>query len=247
MMLWPLFFIGLLRADDVSVEKYCFNSPVQMERAHSQFRAIAVRADRVEKDGTCLVISAPSHRRELIQKYLLSNHPDMSISFSSAEIRSDPCDLKIEKVMQSTVKDLDVELGKTGIIEARDQQASGLDTFHITTIKDFELSIDQDKILGECRYITPQRYEITLTVKKESRPLIPPVPAGTVIVVTAPPPDQETSVLKIQLQLQRGSRIEIGSVIRDLKNKSSEASIEPHGRMKDDVRKWEVKTFLSIH
>jgi len=171
----------------------------------------------------------------------------MSISFSSEELRKDPCNLKVEKISHTTEKALDAEIGKTGTIEARDQQGSGSEIFHITTIKDFELGVDQDKILGECRYITPDRYEITLTVQKDARPLTPPVSPGTVVVVTTPPPDQETSVLKTQLQLQRGSRIEIGSVVRDLKNKSHEASLGPKLGMQDDVRKQEVKTFLSIY
>lgn len=247
MIWWPLLFVRLLMADELSVEKYCFNSFAQIERAYSEFKLISVRVDRVEKDGLCMVISTPLHRRELIQKYLYAAHPDMTISFSNAENRTDLCNLKVEKIDVKQSQNFNARLDNSGPIEARDQQSESTETTHITTVKDFEISMDQDKILGECRYITPERYEITLTIKKDARLLLPPVPIGTGTGVTTPPPNQETAILKTQLQLQRGNRIEIGNIMLDLENKSHEASAEPQLEMKNVVRKKKVKTYLSIY
>ncbi|HXH76435.1 MAG TPA: hypothetical protein VNJ08_15795 [Bacteriovoracaceae bacterium] len=239
-MWWPLFFFtALLFAEDDSVEKYCFRSPTQMERAYAQFTSISVPSDRAVKEESCLVISSKPHRRELIQKYLLSVQPDMSISFSSQDLRRDPCEIQVEKIRYTQESSQNIELSKNPNGVATELKKNATETFHITTLKDFEISVNQDKIQGVCKYVSPQRYEITLTVLKEAKlPLSPYI---------MPEPNQQTSSLKTQIQLQRGSKVEIGSVVRNLKSQAHIAGGDPKVDLNKDERNYEEKTFLSIH
>jgi hypothetical protein len=58
---------------------------------------ILIATDFVSENEDCLWVQMKEHRRELIQRYILVTHPNTKISFSSAEIRRDLCQLKVEK------------------------------------------------------------------------------------------------------------------------------------------------------
>lgn len=246
MMLWLLLFISLVWADESVVEKYCFPSLSSMNKARSRLEAIRVPSDRVIKDDNCLVVTMRPHRRELIQSYLRSGDPDFSITYSSEEIRREPCRLKIEKVKNFAREDLTGQAGKNSEISSTTTNGKGNEVFQVQTLKDFELSVDQDSIQGECRFITPQRYQIKLTVKKEAKPIIPPVPPGTIVIVNTPPPDQKTMLLETQLQLHKGERVEVGSIVTELKNKSHEVNSSPEVKGEKAKALSTEKVFLSI-
>ncbi|MBA2404150.1 MAG: hypothetical protein H0V66_05215, partial [Bdellovibrionales bacterium] len=118
----------------------------------------------------------------------------------------------------------------------------------IQTLREFELTVNQDVVKGECRAINPTRYEITLEVRKEAIPLIPPVPAGTIVVVPAAQAMrvQETSRLQTTLQLNNGERIEIGSVVRNLTNGTSNLDINSGAAIEKTTGLQNEKVFLSI-
>jgi hypothetical protein len=61
-----------------------------------------------------------------------------------------------------------------------------------------------------------------------------------------PPPDQQTSKLVTTLQLNSGQRIEIGSVVKDLRDKKSQADISPEIRYEVRDGMSQEKVFLSI-
>lgn len=237
MILWLALFTSLLRADDMTTEKFCLSSPLEAAQAQKYIASITVPVDRVEKSESCLIVSTRPHRRELLQKFMLAQYPHMAVSFSSEETKRDPCELKVEKVGAKKSEGTKVDVGLPTGASAQQAEASSTETMHITTLKDFELSFDQEKILGQCRYITPNSYEITIAVLKE--PKIQPHP-------TIRPVDQETSALRTTVQLMKGNRIEIGSLLRELKNKSHEVGVPAKAHMQDDVRNLEERIFLSI-
>lgn len=246
MLWWPLLFLSQLSADTQAVEKYCFSSIPRMERAYSELLPITLPTDQVLKKMNCLLVATKPHRRELFQKYLRSVDPSFKISFSSAETTRDPCLLKIEKIKVSQAKKQSGELSEQPTFQVSNAQGKGNEVFHVKTLRDFHLSVDQDSIQGECRYITPDRYEITLRVKKEAKPLMPPVPAGSVVIITTPPPDQKTMNLETQLQLQRGNRIEIGSIVTKLKDDNHEIDASRKAEMIEQNINATEKVFLSL-
>jgi hypothetical protein len=246
MIWWPLFFLTQLSADTQAVEKYCFSSPSRMENAYSQLLPITLPTDEVHKQNNCILVTTELHRRELIQRYLRSIDSTLRVNFSSLEIKRDPCLLKIEKIKVSQAEKQSGELSNRPYFEVSNSQGKASEVFHVKTFKDFHLSVDQDAIQGECRFITPDRYEITLRVRKEAKPLTPPIPAGSVVIVTTPPPDQKTMNLETQLQLQRGNKVEIGSIVIKLKDDSHKIDATKKAEMKKENNNAVEKVFLSL-
>ncbi len=218
-----------------------------MEKGFTQLKSISIPSDRIEKDDQCLVVTCGSHRRELIQRYLVSNDQDVSISFSSVENKRDPCDLLVEKTRTKSSSSQQVDIsGKSAGATASTSSGTATETFEITTLNDFELSVDLDSVKGSCRSVTPERYEITLTVEKTANPLTPPVPAGTIIIVNNPPPPVQTSRRSTTVQLARGDKVEIGSLIKNLKDQNKEVNASPRFDTGNNEEMEQERTFLSI-
>jgi hypothetical protein len=248
MLITLLLFSFLVQADDMSSEKYCFSSPSQSSDAKYRLSAVQVSSDVVTSDGNCLVVQMRPHRRELIQRFILSSFPGTSVSFSSEDVQREPCRLKVEKIKIKTRNGLEAGINQKGVLlNQSDSEGATTETMQIQTIKDFELSVDQDEIRGTCRYLNSNRYEISLTVRKTPRPIVPVgLPPGTIVVVNQPPPDQETMVLQTQVQLSRGERIDIGGVVKDLKYKNKTVDIEPDLKYEASGQTASEKVWLSL-
>jgi hypothetical protein len=246
MHLWPLLFITVLFAQENSVERYCYSSPAEMKASFLRARPVFVPADQVTEDESCLVVQMRPHRRELIQTYLRGINPNVSISFSSAEIKRDPCRIKVEKIKNLDAQKTSGEINRnSGVIEATTTKSASVDTLQIVTLNDFELMVNFESIKGVCRYITPTKYEISLEVRKDLRPLSPP---GTIVILRSNelPPPQQTSLVKTSLQLNQGDRIEIGSLIQDLKGSKAEINGDPAASGSIDSGANRERVFLSL-
>ncbi|MCM2351475.1 MAG: hypothetical protein NDI69_15740 [Bacteriovoracaceae bacterium] len=232
-----LLFSFLSQAEDMSSEKYCFASKQHGLSAVQKFKAIQVSSDVVTVDDHCLIIQMRPHRREIIQRYLLSTFPGAYVAFSSENARRDPCQLKVEKEKVKEADSLDIGNRNNIVINKTNQNTHSSETMQIQTLKDFELTIDQDQIKGSCRYLNADRYEITIEVRKN--PKLP-------LVNTQPTEDQETMTLQTQLQLTRGERIELGSVVRNLRDKNHQVDITPNIEINRSNQKVSESVFLSI-
>lgn len=251
MIITLLFFIGFSYAqDDYSAEKYCFSGAQEASVIERKFEGFKVPSDSVVRDNDCLMIQMRPHRRELIQRFMLGLSPNTKISFSSEEVRRDPCELKIEKVKVKAAEKAQVGLDGLPVIasaNSSDSNSTSTETMHIQTLKEFALTVDQDEIKGQCKYINPTRYEISLEVSKKLKPLVPAeLPPGSIVVVNRPPPDQETMYLRTQLQIQKGDRIEIGEIVRNLRDKERSVSINPSLKIETSQQSATEKVFLSL-
>lgn len=246
MFIMLVLFSGLSFAQDMSSEKYCF-STISAAQAEKKLAAILVPSDVVTKDENCLIVQMRPHRRELIQRYVLSSIPGTSISFSSEDVRREPCKLKVEKIKNKNANDQQIGFDGNIIANRTTTEGSGTETMEIQTLKDFDLSVDQDEIKGSCRFINPTRYEITIQVRKNPKPITPViVPAGTIVVTNQAPNDQETALLETTLQLNNGERIEIGEIVKKLKDKSTHADIKDGLNNETTQQNIREKVFLSL-
>lgn len=251
MILWLLLFTQLVLADDPVIEEYCFANAPKMKEVSARLKFILVPVDKLQENANCFTIATPPHRRELIQGYVRRIEPAVQIGFSSVEIKREPCEIKVEKQKagraQTTQGDVNTSLIPSASTEQVIQQRNDVTT--IQTLKEFELTVNQDTIKGECRVINSNRYEITIEVKKEARPLIPPVPPGTVIVIPDAqiPKEQETSRLQTTLQLNRGERIELGGVVKNLKNDGKKIDVESGAGLELSSDVQTEKIFLTIN
>lgn len=250
MLIWPLLLSLISFAHDFAVEEYCFASEAKMKLVLDRAKFILVPADKVQTNQSCFTVSTPEHRRELIQSYVRRLDPAVGISFSSAQIKRDPCHLKVEKIKTVTTEALNgsVTIAKGFGVEQQQNAREIKEVSTIQTLKDFELSVNQDRILGECRSITPDRYEIVLQVKKEAKPLLPPVPPGTTVIVTNPPVAtiQDTSNLTTTLQLTRGQRIEIGSFLKEKKDQGYQLELPQEGEATNKKSTESEKVYLQL-
>lgn len=248
MIITLLLFSFLAQAEEMSSEKYCFSSPMQSSSAKQKLSAIQVPSDTVTIDDNCLVVQMRPHRRELIQRFILSSFPGTAVSFSSEDVQREPCKLKVEKVKVKTADDLNAGVNQQGIsLNKTDTNGAATETMQIQTIKDFELAVDQDEIKGTCRYLNSNRYEISLTVRKNPKPIVPVgLPPGTIVVLNQPPADQETMVLQTQLQLSRGEKIDIGGVVKDLKFKNKSVDVKPDLNYETTGQTSSEKVWLSL-
>lgn len=244
LLLFPFF----VYAENMASEKYCFSSLSGVQLAQKKFSAIQVNSDVATIDDNCLVIQMRPHRRELIQRYILSAAPGATIVFSSAEVRRDPCKLKVEKIKNEKSDQLAVDVSNQFAEATKTEvKGSGSEVMQIDTLNEFRLSYNENEILGNCRYITSDRYEIKIEVRKNPKPVVPVnLPPGTIAVINTPPPDQKTMVLQTELQLTRGERIEVGDLIRKTNNKEQSVSINPSLTIENVEQNASEKVFLSL-
>jgi hypothetical protein len=246
MLIMLLLFSGLALAEDMSSEKYCFNSSALL--AQKKISAILVPSDTMTVDENCLVIQMRPHRRELIQKYILSSIPGARVAFSSEDLRREPCKLRVEKIKKKLIEKRDLAVGdQSASFADTDSSANQTETMDIQTLKDFELTVDQDQVKGSCRYINQNRYEITLEVRKNLKPIVPiPVTPGTIVVMNQAPPDQETSVFQTMVQLSRGDKIDLGGVIKNTNYEDRVVDVKPEFKLETTDQNSSEKVFLSM-
>jgi hypothetical protein len=244
MILWLLLYTLLAHSQsDPAIEEYCFSSIEKMKLVSTRLKFILVPADKTQEDRNCFTVSTPTHRRELIQNYVRRLDPAVQIGFSSAEIRRDPCNIKVEK-FKTVTKQSTVGSISTGFIpSAGTEQTNGQssDITSIQTLKEFELTVNQDVVKGECRAINPTRYEISIEVRKDAPPTPVAFPGSEM------PKQEDTSRLQTTLQLNVGERIEIGSVVKNLKSGGATVNINSGAALEKSDNTQNEKVFLSIN
>jgi len=208
-----IFISSYIFAQDQSVEEYCFTSPSKAQEVAKRSAFILLPSDKTQLNDNCLSISTLSHRRELLQNFIRNLEPNVSIKFSSAEARREPCKIKVEKTYTSKIKNNNAQVWPTANLE--NTQANGVrtETSQISTIKGFELQAYENQIKGECRYINPSLYEIKLEATKLAKPLPPAVVLGHNPELLRPQ-DEKLNYLSTTVQLHRGEKMHLGSVLK---------------------------------
>ncbi len=214
----------------------------------TEAKFILVPSDKIQFNERCATVLSASHRSDLIRNYIIRLDPAVQSGFSSTQIQRDQCKLKVEKIKNLSSLNTDVALTNPGNITGTKSQGQSTETMTIQTLKDFELAFNTSIIKGECRVVTSTRYEVKLEVRKDAKSFLPPTPPGTTVLLTnpTPPAPQETMKLKTTLELSAGQRIELGSVIKNLKNDSSQVGFSNGVDMKQEDSSQEEKLFLSI-
>lgn len=255
MIIWLLLYLSgpasaLELNSEPSVEEFCFSSTTRMKQSLPRLKFILVPADKLQENGSCLTVSAAPHRRELIQNYARKIDSSVQISFSSVSVNPEPCRIKVEKIKSKNLRTSSVgvtgELGAAAETAESDQKIKEVSS--ILTLKNFELSVNEDTVKGTCRVLNSERYSIDLEVAKIARPLLPPVPPNTVVIIPAAqfPKVQETSRLVTSLEISRGQRVEIGSVVKELKEKNKNADISSGGNLESSEGAGFEKIYLLI-
>ncbi len=247
MWLLLLIFNVFIYAEDQSIEKYCFSNPSEASLASNQLVSLILPSEEIVKQDSCLVLKLKTHRRDFIQAYTLKNFPNTQVTFSEIQMRKEACHLKVEKVKSKKSDHTNISVSKNLTADASSTQQQEFETMNIQTINEFEIMVDQKQVKGRCRFITKNLYEIKITVNQNPRPIVPAnVPPGTIVVINSPPPDQETSSLSSEIQLNRGQRIELGSVLKKTNRNNKDASLNPDLTIDESNKLGEEKVYLSL-
>jgi hypothetical protein len=242
MILWLLIFQLSSFAQELTpvVEEYCFTSEARLKQLFPKIKFMLIQSDQELVESNCLTIKTTSYRRELIQSYVTNLDPSVQVKFSSTELKGEPCRIKVEKIKTIIMATSEGSLNP-GLIDVK-ITANTKQKFHeiketnsIQTQKEFELAMNQSLIKGICNYVTADRYEISLEVRKD------PIPA-----TQWAPMNQETSSLKSTLQLSRGDRVELGSILKDRNGSSSELDMKSGAQAENNQEEQMEKIFLSI-
>lgn len=233
--------------EDLAVETYCFDSASSRTRAETKLSSIFVNSDKLQSENNCLTIQMRPHRRELLQNFARNIDPGMTVTFSSAEIRREPCKLQVEKIRNNRKNDTRVVVTNFPAATTSQVTDTSKDVMQIQTLDKFSFTVSQDAIEGNCRYITQDRYEITINARRDPRPIVPPnLPPGSIVVIPTPPVDQKTLNVSTSLQLNRGDRIEIGGIVRELRNKEQGVDLNKGAQVGDAEVSEDEKVFLTL-
>jgi hypothetical protein len=252
LLLYHLHVFGV--ETETTTEEYCFGSNRRMRETKEQLRFILVPNDSVQENNLCMVVHTKIHRRDLIQNYIKRLAPEVQIQFSTAESKRDPCQLKIEKIKLSKKNTQDGSIVFDSSLLSINSQAENSvqnisETITIQTMKDFEMVVNFDSIRGECRVISRDRYEIRLEIMKKPLPINPSPSSASSPLYPNPEAlkDQTTSMLHTTVQLNSGEKLEVGSIVKNLKGESKNLDLNSTAKAQDSVETETEKFFLSIN
>jgi hypothetical protein len=228
MLWWPIFFLTAVLAEENITEKYCFKSSFQAGRAIQQLKSISLPMDTIQNIGECISVSTKPSRIELIQRFIQSNHPEMSVVFSSQFAPKEPCDLKIEKII-SKQSDKD------------EKKPESSEILHITTVDEFELKLKSFKVIGYCKNINSKLYEIRLKVSKKT------LEKSDSSITFISSSTEEDSFNLEKFDLRHGEQIDIGEQIKDQLKNEDEIINSVQSPSTTTVKSDNEKIILSIN
>ncbi|MES2529012.1 MAG: hypothetical protein V4598_18140 [Bdellovibrionota bacterium] len=248
MMFLPILFIAFAFAqEELQIETYCFSSVPARARTEKKLASILVPSDKIEAEKSCFTLQMRPHRRELLQNYIRNLDSDVNITYSSAEIKREPCQLQVEKIRLRKNSNTSVQVSETPDASAGQQNETARDVMQIQTLNKFSFVVSQDAIEGECRYINKDLYEITINARRDPKPILPAnLPPGTVVVIPTPPAAEKTLNVTTTLQLNRGDKKEIGSIVKDLRKNDQKVDVKPEAQIENADQMEEEKVFLSF-
>lgn len=239
--------LAFAQDDELQIETYCFSSETARAGTEKKLGSILVPSDKIEAEKNCFTLQMRPHRRELLQNYIRNLDSGVNITFSSAETKREPCQLQVEKIRLRKNTNTSVQVSEKPDASAGQQDESARDVMHIQTLNKFSFVVSQDAIEGNCRYINKDLYEITINARRDPKPIIPSyLPPGTVVVIQTPPPAEKTLNVTTTLQLRRGERTEIGSIVKNLRKKDQKLDVKPEAQFENGDQTEEEKVFLSF-
>jgi hypothetical protein len=235
MWIWPL-FLSIAQASEVAIDKYCFSSPAQALKVSREIQSILLPVDRLNLNGPCFSVDTPAHRRQLMQSFVQKADPQVSLVLADLSFKPEPCHLKIEKIKQKSREQQELQLARNQPRwQSATQAQSASEISQIQTIRDFELQVDLSKVSGQCRRIGPDSYEIHLELRE------------SVLIRPDRPISEEPRLnLQTQLQLTRGERIEIGSLVRKWQEQHKQLAIPAKVNIEQHQTATSEQVFLSI-
>jgi hypothetical protein len=196
--------------------------------------SFASKEDKVLKgNGACVEVFTKASKEDLFTRIMNLKYPGINIR-STTSMPSDArtCRIKVETVKAKVLKSNDIRLSRRSKLHARDEKnnSSEVAQLMIANGKSGSISANGSTYSLNCKFINKKLYELTINSNT-----IEQTDSGN-----------KTNTLSTTLSLSSGSRIEIGSILRNLNNDQKSVGI-PSGLKNKKNRGFEnTKTYISI-
>jgi len=234
----------LVFAQDLAIQEYCFDSTQRLADITKRMKIVLLPSDQMRTDGTCLTVRSSEHRRELIEKYLLHLAPEARITFSSAPPTKNLCSIQLERITEQKDSTQEAAINSDKLtLQASAKNNQQTETSQIKTIDVFEFIYEQKQFKGKCRYINANLYELDFEIKNVP---IPPVVTYGNSNQLAPQPPSSAIQAKMAVKLARGERVEVGQVLKNLKEQENTINSSPSFEAQKTKRFKTEILYLSI-
>lgn len=232
--------LNLSFAEELLIEKYCFSNNSSAAKAKGEMSFLLLHTDKIEQMDSCLLLSYNSKRKELIQRYIFTEFPEVSLSFSSNKENTNICNIKIEKLSKLDENSENVQVTPSTIPNASTNQSkrNEKEEAQIKTNGPFELKSKETIIQGQCRFINKDQYEINLTYKKEK--IIPSNSNPSLNHV------ENSIYVTTSLMLTKGQKINIASVQKSPHSSDQKIEFPQSIKVQSSQQILEEEIFLSI-
>ena len=226
-----IFIFSTLVFASQQVEKFCFASKAEAQKAQGQIEFILIKnQDKTLLEDDCLTVALGSERVELLQRWVRSHYPAARLSFSSSQPSSEECRLKFKKLSKTQLNTQGAGVNQQRVnVQAGSQIDEAQDIRMIRSLsgKNAVLELDRFRLSFTCTYHTSQSY--TLELKGETIPL----PARTTTTVTTfgatqttEVPAQNLQTIETTLSLRKNEEINLGQIFKDLNSKNTDLNLQ---------------------
>jgi hypothetical protein len=185
-------------------QRYCFSNQADAQDALKKLNFIKINDDKIELDFNCLDLLIQHHRTDLFQKFIQFRMPHAKIQFGSNMTSKDECHIlvEVEKNKQNQNQQFqiynDLIVNETHAIQNQNEQYSLL----VSSGKSGVIQINEHQINVTC-FKNADWYEVKLNVLNQGPGI----------------------QIQNELLVQRGQRIQIGSIDQNQKNQKQDIGL----------------------
>lgn len=228
-----LFTLNISFANQDTLLIFCHMQASQKQLLKS-LNSFASREDKVLKgNGACVEVFTKASKEDLFTRIMNLKYPGINIR-STAAMPSDArtCRIIVETVKTKKLKSNDIRLSRWSKISTSDEKnnSSEVAQLMITNGKSGSISANGSTYTLTCKYINKNLYELTINGNSREEKNL----------------RARTNNISTTVNLSSGSRIEIGSILRNLNNDQKSIGIPSGFKNKKDRGFENIKTYLSI-
>lgn len=201
-LLFLFIFFNINNTFGLELRQYCFSRDVSLDRVKIYLSQITLKKDiiNINNEKHCIDVGVDENRVELFQKYLSMNYKfEESVT---SRVKRKECLFEVETTKDSFKKSSKVKFGKVIHLGNTQKNSEGksISKIRVMERKLAKLVVNESLITISCN-IRGHYTEVDISLA-----------------------DSKTK-LSTTVQLSKGQRIDLASVVQDLSNKSSEVSV----------------------
>lgn len=223
LLLFLILFICSSRLAALELRQYCFQKGTSLDQVKTYLAQIALSSDiiNINRSRHCINVGVDHSRVELFQKFLAMNYK-FSIN-GDTSVQKRECLFEVETLSNSDKEKSDISVGNHISIGKRESSKEGRST---SMIRAMEQRLAQ-------LYVDGTLVSLSCDIR------------GKVTEVSVNLGTKKTSLVTT-VQMTKGQRIELSSIVKDLKNKTSGVSLSGGIQHSNTTGQEKQKTYLYL-